>query len=144
MNKTAILLSVVLVSGFVSVKMVDFRPEGSLDALSEEQRVEEAMVSYQCFKLTFEATLAELESGSIRLKEAHARVCSVAQRYRPEYLVQLGSTEPGNTAEERVAYNLVAHISSLAEFSPHLRPRCLDLEKQLQDLLAELRSVKKP
>ena len=142
MNKTTILLSVVLVSGLVSVKMLDVRPEEPLDAWVEEQRVEEALVSYQCFKRTFEATLAELQTGDIHLKEAHARVCSAAHRYRPEYLVQLGRAEPGNTAEERVAYNLVAHIASLEEFAPHLRARCLDLKVQLHELLEDLRNKK--
>lgn len=143
MNKTTILLSVVLVSGLVSVKMLDVRPEEPFDAWVEEQRVEDALVSYQCFKRTFEATLAELQTGDIHLKEAHARVCSAARRYRPDYLVQLQRAEPGNTVEERVAYNLVAHISSLEECAPHLRARRLDLEAQLQEFLKEMRSVKK-
>src|SRR5450631_2101063 len=60
MNKTTILLSVVLVSGLASVKMLDLRPEVPLDSWVEEQRLEDALVSYQCFKRTFEATLAEL------------------------------------------------------------------------------------
>ena len=142
MNKTAIFISVVLVSGFVSFKMMDFRFEEPFEAWAEEQRVEDTMVSYQCFKLTFEATLADLKSGEIQLKDAYERIYSVARLHRPQYLFQLRGVEPGRTDEERVAHNLVAHISTLEEFYPNLRERTLDLKSQLQVLLDELRSAK--
>src|ERR1022692_1636521 len=109
MYKIATCLTVVLLTSFVSVKLIDFQPDESLSPWVEGQRMEDKLTAYKCFKQTLESALDELRKGDISLREAHARVHASASRYYPQFLVHLAWSEPGNTAAERLAHNLVEH-----------------------------------
>src|SRR5271154_6990969 len=105
MNKLAILLTVVMLTGFASIQMMGAQPEASIYSWADAQRTEDKITAYKCFKYTLEATIAELRRGDIRLKEAQARVVAASRRYHEDFLAHLRHSEPGSTNEERVAHN---------------------------------------
>ncbi len=143
MNKLAILLTVVIVTGFTSVQMMDSQPEVSVYSWADAQATQDRITTYKCFKHTLEATIEELRRGSIRLKEAQSRVLAAARHYYPEFLVHLCLTEPGATDEERVARNLIEHVDNWEDFPPPLGGGPADLMRQLQELLDELNASAK-
>jgi|SRR6516165_3968288 hypothetical protein len=129
MNKIATLLTAALIAGFVAVKMSD-DPSLKRSPWMDEQKLQERLRNYQCFKQTLNEALDSLEKGEISLKEAHARVFAAARRFQPEYLEHLSKIEPGTTDDERVARNLVGHLQ-MAE----------DLQERSRALKIELRAI---
>jgi hypothetical protein len=135
MNKFAILLTTVLAAGFVGLKMME-TPSGEF-SWSDEQKLQEKLATYRCFKQTLETSVDELGKGEIRLREAHARVLEAARRFHPEFFAHLIRAEPGNSDEQRVAHNLVEHVRSVEEMDPNVRRQLPELEMELQELLME-------
>lgn len=97
-------------------------------ALSDETR--EMLIAYQSFKGTLSATLESLERGEIDLREARDRVYEMALHCNLRYLHHIANSERGSTPQERVARNLIGHLSVLRGSRPALavRLRALDLE----------------
>ena len=131
MNKIVILLTGMLVAGFVTVKTTDFLPEQALDSLQEDTKLQEKLDHYQLFKTSFDATLLALESGAISLSEAQTQTLGAARENHPAYLGHLIHEEAGNTDAERVAQNLVGHLRTDLDPGPERALRLRGLENEL-------------
>jgi hypothetical protein len=105
-----------------------------LDESQLDDKTREMFVTYHCFKSTLTTTLELLAHGKIRLDDARNRVHESALRYHPAYLKRIESCERGATPQERVARNLIGHVSNLAERDLIIHVRVFALEIEFADL----------
>jgi hypothetical protein len=136
MNKLAVLFAILLASGLVTVRLIDF-PNGTT---AHNRDICEEFVRYHCFKRAFEVTIDELANGELSLKRACARTHGLADAHHPNYIAFLSLAELGATDEERVARNLVAHVRACQEWKPTSRQPLPRLEAELQSYLSEIHS----
>ena len=142
MNKIATLLTVIVAASFLSIKITESEFDEPRNTWAEEQRIQELVTSYSCFRQSLYETIDELKMGEIPLKKAQTRILSAARRYHPDFFAQIVVSEQGNTDEERVAHNLVEHVESFQEYEPQLRMRMPALRAELQELVDEIHDKK--
>ena len=130
MNKIALLLTSVLISGFVAVKYVDIPLEEPSGWLEHDKKIRDLAFRYECFKEILNSAIEDLEKKRIDLPTAQKRVEAGSRQWYPEYVEYLGWAKKGATDAERVARNLVNHVASIAGLTPSLaaRARALEIE----------------
>lgn len=130
MYKSAIALTSLLLTGVITVRMMDYQRDPFLQA--NEAQIEERLKNYECFKQTFDDSLEALADAELSLKQAHAQVNAAARQFYPLYIQYLATVEPGRTDEDRVAHNLVGHIRAMIGKRPELAERVRVLDRELQ------------
>jgi len=140
MNKLAIFVTLLGVSGLATARLLDFSADrwaGDEPTGRSERQVHEQWVRYQVFKQTLKDTVDELGNGQIGVKQAHLRVLAIAREYCPEYLRHLRRWEDGETDDERIVHNLVGHVREECA-----NPMLERLQEQVCEYLEELRTKK--
>ena len=99
-----------------------------------DDKTQERIVCYHCFKGTLTTTLDLLANGKISLEDARNRIYESALHYNPDYLKQIAMSERGTTPQERVARNLIGHLKSQEERTPTLSARIFALQIELADM----------
>jgi hypothetical protein len=136
MNKIALLLTAVLIAGFITINITDC-PWALQYDLQDEKKLQERIAAYQCFKETLDDSLEALAKREMTLKEACKQVVSASRQSQPTYLYALRFTESGSTDAERVARNLVYHVGNIEVVDPLISPRLRELEIELEEFVRE-------
>jgi hypothetical protein len=131
-------ISAIFLTGAFATLLVNLQtPSQSMGRFDESQlndKTQERIVSYYCFKSTLTTTLELLALGKTSLEEARNRVYESALHYHPGYLKHIAECERGTTSQERVARNLIGHVRSLEEKDPTLDVRVFALEIEFADM----------
>lgn len=135
MNKIALLLTSALIAGIAAVNLAGTPAADALKLVDDDRIVQQKVANYRCFKDVLEASLDGLRTRRISLAEAHTRVRSAAQRYRPEFLEMMISSDAGDTDDERLARNLIGHVRSEMAAKPGGARRVSELEAELEVFL---------
>jgi hypothetical protein len=139
MHKYATLFAIAtLTTGYATVRLIDEEAPASIsmaEIFANDQKVREMVVSYRCFKATFQSTIESLRRGEVSLTDAKARVHEAANQHHPKFLPLLSMMNPGQSVDECLVRNLVGHVRSLEEFRPTDPSPLPRLEAELQDLL---------
>jgi hypothetical protein len=131
---TAIFLTGVFATTLVSLHTPSQPAISRVDESQFNDRTREMVISYYSFKSTLTSTLDLLTQGKIGLRDARNRVYESALQNHPEYLTHIAKSDGGATPLERVARNLIGHISSGEEMNPTLYVRVFALRIEFAEL----------
>jgi hypothetical protein len=137
MTRFSTLSAIVLTGAFATLLANLHTPQPVISRYDESQfdeKIQERIVCYCCFKSTLTTTLDLLAHGKISLEEARNRVCESALHYNPEYFKHIAAAERGTTPQEHVARNLIGHLKNREEMMPTLNVRIFALEIEFAEM----------
>lgn len=107
------------------------------------RQLQEMFHARACFVESRDAALVAMSRGRLSLREACAEVRAAANLLYPIYLEHLADAYPQQSAEERLARNLLGHLTMLVRDRVLSSQALPDLERELHEWL-NVGQVSKP